>query len=94
MWCERRSLNSTQAALAALAECCSSKDERDRLRWLASRQGELMEGGVGATLLSTVVAGSREYSKLIMDAHTDILDLLHVFPSCRPSLARIIGKPT
>ena len=42
--------------LVALAESCSSQDERTRLRWLASRQGELMWGvvgtvEVGATLL-------------------------------------------
>uniref|UniRef100_A0A1X7VBA2 Methionine synthase reductase n=1 Tax=Amphimedon queenslandica TaxID=400682 RepID=A0A1X7VBA2_AMPQE len=34
--------------------------------------------------------GSQDYMKLIAEAHLDLLDVLHFFPSCNPSLSRLI----
>ena len=36
--------------------------------------------------------GSEDYSKLILESHLDLLDILHAFPSCNPPLSRLVGR--
>ncbi|KAJ1647288.1 hypothetical protein LPJ64_001334 [Coemansia asiatica] len=57
--------------LRALAECCTDTRDRERLLFLASRQG------------------SAVFDELRRQA-PNIVDLLHAFASCKPSIARLI----
>ena len=41
---------------------------------------------------SFAYVGAAEYTRLFTELHTDLLDVLCAFPSCRPPLERLIGQ--
>ena len=47
---------------------------------------------VCALHISSVYIGAAEYTRLFTELHTDLLDVLCAFPSCRPPLERLIGQ--
>ena len=47
---------------------------------------------VCALHIPSVYVGAAEYTRLLTELHTDLLDVLCAFPSCRPPLERLIGQ--
>ena len=47
---------------------------------------------VGVTTCICLTSGAKDYRELFLEQCCDFLDVLHQFPSCRPSLTRLIGS--
>ena len=56
-------------------------------------RGEIEERilGINLQILTIMVLGASDYTRLFLEQRNDFLDVLSAFPSCQPLLPRLIG---